>query len=47
MRSRIRVAVDMTEGEIRRLAQTDEKVAHPLNGREDPLNSLSDVADIH
>ena len=33
LRSRIRVAVDVTEDEIRRLAQADEKVAQHLNGR--------------
>jgi leucyl-tRNA synthetase len=33
LRSRIRVAVDVTEDEIRRLAQADEKVAQQLNGR--------------
>jgi leucyl-tRNA synthetase len=34
LRSRIRVAVDVTEDEIRRLAQADEKVAQHLNGRQ-------------
>jgi leucyl-tRNA synthetase len=33
LRSRIRVGVDVTEDEIRRLAQADEKVAQQLNGR--------------
>jgi len=34
LRSRIRVAVDVSEEEIRRLAQADEKVAQHLNGRQ-------------
>jgi leucyl-tRNA synthetase len=34
LRSRIRVTVDVTEDEIRRLAQADEKVAQQLNGRQ-------------
>jgi leucyl-tRNA synthetase len=34
LRSRIRVAVDVAEDEIRRLAQADEKVAQHLNGRQ-------------
>ena len=34
LRSRIRVAVDVTEDEIRRLAQADEKVAQHLGGRQ-------------
>ena len=34
LRSRIRVAVDVTEEEIRRLAQADEKVAQHLDGRQ-------------
>jgi leucyl-tRNA synthetase len=34
LRSRIRVAVDATEDEIRRLAHADEKVAQQLNGRQ-------------
>ena len=33
LRGRIRVAVDVTEEEVRRLAQADEKVAQHLNGR--------------
>ncbi len=33
LRSRIRVAVDVTEDEIRRLAQADEKVAQYLDGK--------------
>ncbi len=33
LRSRIRVAVDVSEEEIRRIAQADEKVAQHLNGR--------------
>ncbi len=33
LRSRIRVAVNVSEEEIRRLAQADEKVAQHLNGR--------------
>ncbi len=33
LRSKIRVAVGVTEEEIRRLAQADEKVAEHLNGR--------------
>ena len=34
LRARIRVAVDTTEEDIRRLAQADEKVAQQLNGRQ-------------
>jgi leucyl-tRNA synthetase len=34
LRSKIRVAVGVTEDEIRRLAQADEKVAEHLNGRQ-------------
>ena len=34
LRSRIRMAVGVTEEEIRRLAQADEKVAQHLNGRQ-------------
>ncbi len=34
LRSKIRVAVGVTEEEIRRLAQADEKVAEHLNGRQ-------------
>ncbi|HXH51282.1 MAG TPA: leucine--tRNA ligase [Terriglobia bacterium] len=34
LRARIRVTIDVTEEEIRRLAQADEKVAQHLNGRQ-------------
>ena len=34
LRSKIRVAVGVTEDDIRRLAQADEKVAEHLNGRQ-------------